>query len=74
MLLCMNIKKTINYKFKDGPTQIGMVTWIHRTLPLGVFLLAKGAILWKSKKQTFVALSSTKAEFVVVASATRERV
>ena len=37
-----------------------------------IFLAAGGAITWKSKKQTVIALSSTEAEYVVLSEAGRE--
>jgi hypothetical protein len=37
-----------------------------------VFLVAKGAITWQSKKQSVVALSSTEAEYVALSEASRE--
>ena len=37
-----------------------------------VFLVAGGAITWKSKKQTIIALSSTEAEYVALSEAGRE--
>ena len=37
-----------------------------------VFLAAGGAITWKSKKQTVIALSSTEAEYVALSEAGRE--
>ena len=37
-----------------------------------VFMVAGGAITWRSKKQTTVALSSTEAEYVALAEAARE--
>lgn len=33
-----------------------------------VFLMGSGVVLWSSKKQQIVILSSTKAEFIVVAT------
>lgn len=37
-----------------------------------VFMAAGGAITWKSKKQTTIALSSTEAEYVALSEAARE--
>ena len=37
-----------------------------------VFLVSGGAITWKSKKQTTIALSSTEAEYVALSEAARE--
>jgi hypothetical protein len=37
-----------------------------------IFLTAGGAITWKSKKQTIIALSSTEAEYVALSEAGRE--
>ena len=37
-----------------------------------VFLAAGGAITWKSKKQTMIALSSTKTEYVALSEAAQE--
>lgn len=37
-----------------------------------VFMVAGGAITWRSKKQTTVALSTTEAEYVALAEAARE--
>jgi hypothetical protein len=37
-----------------------------------VFLLAGGAVSWRSKKQTIVALSTCEAEYVPLCSATKE--
>ena len=39
-----------------------------------VFLAVGGAITWKSKKQTVIALSSTEAEYVALSEASREAV
>ena len=40
-----------------------------RSMTRYVFLAAGGAITWKSKKQTTIALSSTEAEYVALAEA-----
>ena len=37
-----------------------------------VFIVAEGAITWGSRKQTSIALSLTKAEYVALSEATRE--
>ena len=37
-----------------------------------VFLAGEGAITWKSKKQTMIALSSTKAEYMALSEAGHE--
>jgi hypothetical protein len=37
-----------------------------------VFLVGRGAITWRSKKQTTIALSSTEAEYVALSEAARE--
>ena len=37
-----------------------------------VFLASGGAITWKSKKQTTIALSSTEAEYIALSEAARE--
>ena len=39
-----------------------------------MFLLAKGAVSWLSKKQATVALSTTKAEYVALSTATQEAI
>ena len=39
-----------------------------------VFLAAGGAITWKSKKQTVIALSSTEAEYVALSEAGHEAI
>jgi Reverse transcriptase (RNA-dependent DNA polymerase) len=44
----------------------------HRSTSGYVFLAAGGAITWKSKKQTTIALSSTQAEYVALSEAGRE--
>jgi hypothetical protein len=44
----------------------------HKSTSGYVFLAAGGAITWKSKKQTTIALSLTKAEYVALSEATRE--
>jgi len=37
-----------------------------------IFIAAKGAITWRSKKQLTIALSSTEAKYVALSEATRE--
>jgi hypothetical protein len=37
-----------------------------------VYLMAGGAVTWRSKKQTTIAMSSTKAEYVVLSEAGHE--
>ena len=44
----------------------------HKSTSGYVFLAAGGAITWKSKKQTSIALSSTEAEYVALSEAARE--
>ena len=44
----------------------------HKSTSGYVFLAAGGAITWKSKKQTTIALSSTQAEYVALSEAGRE--
>ena len=44
----------------------------HKSTSGYVFLAAGGAITWKSKKQTTIALSSTEAEYVALSKAARE--
>ena len=44
----------------------------HKSTSGYVFLAAGGAITWKSKKQTTIALSSTQAEYVALSEAARE--
>jgi hypothetical protein len=44
----------------------------HKSTSGYVFLAAGGAITWRSKKQTVVALSSTEAEYVALSEAGRE--
>ena len=39
-----------------------------------MFKLAGGTVSWKTKKQSFVALSSTEAEYIALCSATQEAV
>ena len=39
-----------------------------------VFMLGSGAISWRSKKQTIIALSSTEAEYVALSEAAREAI
>ena len=39
-----------------------------------VFLAAGGAIMWKSKKQTMIALSSTEVEYVALSEAGHEAI
>jgi hypothetical protein len=44
----------------------------HKSTSGYVFLASGGAITWKSKKQTTIALSSTEAEYVALSEAARE--
>src|ERR1700678_3599935 len=44
----------------------------HKSTSGYVFMAAGGAITWKSKKQTTIALSSTEAEYVALSEARRE--
>ena len=44
----------------------------HKSTSGYVFLAAGGAITWKSKKQTTIALSSTQAEYVALSEAACE--
>ena len=44
----------------------------HKSTSGYVFLIGGGAITWKSKKQTTIALSSTEAEYVALSEAGRE--
>jgi hypothetical protein len=44
----------------------------HKSTSGYVFMAAGGAITWKSKKQTTIALSSTEAEYVALSEAARE--
>jgi hypothetical protein len=44
----------------------------HKSTSGYVFLTAGGAITWKSKKQTTIALSSTQAEYVALSKAGQE--
>jgi len=44
----------------------------HKSTSGYVFLAAGGAITWKSKKQTTIALSTTQAEYVALSEAARE--
>ena len=44
----------------------------HKSTSGYVFLASGGAITWKSKKQTTIALSSTEAEYVALSEATHE--
>ena len=44
----------------------------HKSTSGYVFLAAGGAITWKSKKQTTIALSSTKAEYIALSKAAQE--
>ena len=44
----------------------------HKSTTGCVFLGSGGAITWKSKKQTVIALSSTEAEYVALSEAGRE--
>jgi hypothetical protein len=46
----------------------------HKSTTGYVFLAAGGAITWKSKKQTMIALSSTEAEYVALSEAGREAI
>jgi hypothetical protein len=44
----------------------------HKSTTGYVFMAAGGAVTWKSKKQTIIALSSTEAEYVALSDAGRE--
>ena len=44
----------------------------HKSMTGYVFILAGGAIMWKSKQQTIIALSSTESEYVALGEAGHE--
>jgi len=76
------LKKTINYGilYSEYPTVLEGYTdasWItdnddHKSTSGWIFTLAGGAISWGSKKQTLITNSTMAAEFVALASCSKE--
>ena len=78
------VKETLTFKLKYEKSDeqiIGYsdVDWVgdiekHKSTSGFIFLLGKGPISWGSKKQAYVALSTTEEEYVSLSQATREAI
>jgi hypothetical protein len=76
--LCITYSKTSDNPYKNSNTFYGFADAAyanhddHKSTSGYVFLTAGGAITWKSKKQTTIALSSTQAEYIALSEAGRK--